>query len=71
MKTLAKPGQAKLVERRSRFLAFAYPVSSEHEIEAHLAAAYDGEAVLELSLPRAVAGELAKLLALWGRVEAG
>ena len=38
MRTLARPGRAKLVERRSRFLAFAYPVSTEGEIEALLAA---------------------------------
>jgi len=37
MKTLAKPGSAKLTERRSRFFAFAFPVSSEEEIDRHLA----------------------------------
>ena len=37
MWTLAKPGSGKLTERRSRFLAFAYPVRSREEIEARLA----------------------------------
>ncbi len=37
MKTLAGPGTGKLTERRSRFLAFAYPVASREEIEERLA----------------------------------
>lgn len=37
MRTLAKPGSGKLTEKRSRFLAFAYPVSREEEIEGLLA----------------------------------
>ena len=38
MRTVAKAGQAKLTEKRSRFLAFAFPVCSQEEVEAHLAA---------------------------------
>ena len=38
MRTIAKAGQAKLTEKRSRFLAFAFPVCSSEEVEAHLAA---------------------------------
>lgn len=36
MRTLANEGQAKLVEKRSRFLAFAYPISSEAELQKRL-----------------------------------
>jgi uncharacterized YigZ family protein len=36
MRTIAKAAEAKLVEKRSRFLAFAYPVSSEEEVARHL-----------------------------------
>lgn len=32
--TLSKPAEGKLVEQRSRFLSFAYPVSSEAEVDA-------------------------------------
>ncbi|HAF71533.1 MAG: Uncharacterized protein XD60_0362 [Acetothermia bacterium 64_32] len=38
MRTIAKAGEAKLAERRSRFLAFAFPVRSQEEVEEHLAA---------------------------------
>ncbi len=37
MRTLSGEGRARLTEKRSRFLAFAYPVESREEIEAHLA----------------------------------
>lgn len=36
MLTLAEPGRAKLVRKRSRFLAFAYPVAGEGEAAARV-----------------------------------
>lgn len=38
MRTIAKAAEAKLTEKRSRFLAFAFPVGSQKEIEEHLRA---------------------------------
>ncbi|MGY4706785.1 IMPACT family protein [Candidatus Bipolaricaulota sp. J31] len=37
MRTVGRVGRAKLVRERSRFLAFAYPVSSRREVEERLA----------------------------------
>lgn len=37
MLTLAEAGQAKLVEKRSRFLAFAFPIQTQEDIQRHLA----------------------------------
>jgi uncharacterized YigZ family protein len=36
MWTLAEPGRGKLVEKRSRFLSFAYPLSAPEEAEARV-----------------------------------